>query len=78
MWIIATTCAKMEDVAAKPALRGTKQSKRSMASYTPACYSAAEQWNMVVIVRDKRDTRGGTIVIYNRDLVPQRNRGGSS
>jgi len=47
----------MDDVAAKSALRGTKQSKRSMASYTPACYSAAEQWNMVVIVRNNREIR---------------------
>ena len=56
----------------KSAVTGAKQSKSSMASYTPACYSAAEEWDMVVIMRDKREKRAaGMVARYNRDLVPQ-------
>ena len=56
----------------KSAVTGAKQSESSIASYSPACYSAAEQCDMVVIVRNNREIRAlGMVVRYDRDLVPQ-------
>ena len=46
-----------------------------MASYTPACYSAAEQWDMVAIVTDKRDIRAGGMIVDLREVASRSEKG---
>ena len=43
----------------KSAVIGEKQSISYIASDTSAYYSVTEQWDMVIIMRDKRDIRSG-------------------